>query len=189
MLKWTIRRRIVASFGVVLALIVAVGSLALADLGRIGAESESLLNDSLARLTITGELNTLWGARPRAHAEVRPTHRIPALTRVCRPKSDPCARSSKTPPRATRRRFSDRMTGTPLRKYKTAAAAWLAVQNADDGHARWASRRAVGFATRATLCSRVRGPAMHQRSKSAPSRTNRRTRSSPTWRQRGSASS
>lgn len=57
--KWTIRRRIIVSFGVVLALIVAVESVSLAKLARIAAATDSMLSDELPNLTITGEIEAL----------------------------------------------------------------------------------------------------------------------------------
>ena len=62
MATWTIRRRIIASFGVVLALIVAVESVSLLELGKIGVATDSLQSDSLPSFTITGEMDALWAA-------------------------------------------------------------------------------------------------------------------------------
>jgi methyl-accepting chemotaxis protein WspA len=59
MAMWTIRRRIIVSFGVVLALIVAVESVSLEELARIGVATDSLLNDELPSSTITGEIEVL----------------------------------------------------------------------------------------------------------------------------------
>lgn len=127
MLKWTIRRRIIASFSAVLALIVAVESISLAELGRIDAASHSLLSDSLASFTIVNEIEDLWARNFALAGQDAATRNsagggdlATAIETVRARLEDAAARYEKTIFRQDDREAFE--------KYKIAAAAWLATQ-------------------------------------------------------------
>lgn len=127
MATWTIRRRIIVSFGVVLALIVAVESVSLAELGRIGVATDSLLSDSLASLTICDEIGALLAANHSltqqysAAPDSSATSSLADEIQTGRAKlSDSAVRYEKTIFRADDREAFER--------YKSAAAAYLAAQ-------------------------------------------------------------
>jgi methyl-accepting chemotaxis protein WspA len=127
MVTWTIRRRIIASFGVVLALIVAVESVSLLELAKIGEATDSLRTDSLASFTITGELDALWAAdhsltQQYAAAPDSPaTGSLAANIQTSRARlEDAAARYEKTIFRADDREA--------FGKYKEVASAYLASQ-------------------------------------------------------------
>jgi len=135
MTTWTIRRRIIVSFGVVLTLIVAVESVSLAELGRIGAATDSLLSDSLPSFTITGEIEALmaadhsltqqYAAAPDSSAAAG---NLAGDIQAARAKLDDLAvRYDKTVFRAEDREAFE--------KYKSAASAYLATQQQVLGNA------------------------------------------------------
>jgi methyl-accepting chemotaxis protein WspA len=127
MTTWTIRRRIIVSFGVVLALIVAVESVSLAELGRIGIATDSLLSDSLASLTICDEIGALltadhsltrqYEAAPDSSAAGSLADEIQAARAKL---NDSALRYEKTIFRAEDR--------AAFEKYKSTVAAYLAAQ-------------------------------------------------------------
>jgi methyl-accepting chemotaxis protein WspA len=127
MLKWTIRRRIIASFGVVLALIAAVESVSLADLGRIGAQSDSLLNDSLASLTVSGELEALWDRDYALTQQYAATQNSAALGSLAADIHTARVQLEDAAIRYEKTIFQPEDRAA-FEKYKSAAAAWLATQ-------------------------------------------------------------
>ncbi len=127
MTTWTIRRRIIVSFGVVLALIAAAEIISLADLGRIGVATDSLLGDELPSLTITDEIEALmsvdhsltqrYAAAPDPSATGNLSRDIQAAnTRL----SAVAGRYEKTISRAEDREAFE--------KYRSAASAYLGTQ-------------------------------------------------------------
>lgn len=126
-MTWTIRQRIITSFGVVLALIVAVESVSVAELGRIAAATDSLQSDSLASFPITGEIEALWAANhslTQQHAAAPDSAAADSVAtdiQTTRARLENAAvRYEKTIFRADDREAFE--------KYKSAASAYLATQ-------------------------------------------------------------
>ena len=60
MKTWTIRRRIIGSFAVILALMVVMGSIAFAQLARIDKEATGIIADSVPGLYYSTEIRSRW---------------------------------------------------------------------------------------------------------------------------------